>query len=153
MKSNARRERIVVLVRAAGELSVEDLSEKTGVSSETIRRDLTKLDEEGLIRKFHGGARTIRPSPNNNKALGYSGHMREYAVAQRALCATVAKILKAADTLFINSGSTAVFFAQTIADFLRLMIVTNSSSVADIVSANPHHDVFLLGGSYKRERN
>ena len=34
-----------------------------------------------------------------------------------------------------------------------MMIVTNSSSVADIVSANPHHDVFLLGGSYKRERN
>lgn len=147
MKSNARRERIVVLVRAAGELSVEDLSEKTGVSRETIRRDLTRLDEEGLIKKFHGGARAERSLSNGSGARSYVGHMNEHPQEKRKLCETAAGLLEAGDTLFINSGSTAVFFAQAIANLEKLIIVTNSNSVANIVSSNPHHEIFLLGGN------
>ncbi len=147
MKSNARRERIVVLVRAAGELSVEDLSEKTGVSRETIRRDLTRLDEEGLIKKFHGGARAERSLSNGSGARSYVGHMNEHPQEKRKLCETAAGLLEAGDTLCINSGSTAVFFAQAIANLEKLIIVTNSNSVANIVSSNPHHEIFLLGGN------
>lgn len=147
MKSNARRERIVVLVRATGELSVEDLSEKTGVSRETIRRDLTRLDEEGLIKKFHGGARAERSLSNGSGARSYVGHMNEHPQEKRKLCETAAGLLEAGNTLFINSGSTAVFFAQAIANLERLIIVTNSNSVANIVSSNPHHEIFLLGGN------
>ena len=152
MKSNARRERIVVLVRAAGELSVEDLSEKTGVSRETIRRDLTRLDEEGLIKKFHGGAPAERSLSNGSGARSYVGHMNEHPQEKRKLCETAAGLLEAGDTLFINSGfinsgSTAVFFAQAIANLEKLIIVTNSNSVANIVSSNPHHEIFLLGGN------
>lgn len=147
MKSNARRERIVVLVRAAGELSVEDLSEKTGVSRETIRRDLTRLDEEGLIKKFHGGARAERSLSNGSGARSYVGHMNEHPQEKRKLCETAAGLLEAGNTLFINSGSTAVFFAQAIANLEKLIIVTNSNSVANIVSSNPHHEIFLLGGN------
>lgn len=147
MKSNARRERIVVLVRAAGELSVEDLSEKTGVSREAIRRDLTRLDEEGLIKKFHGGARAERSLSNGSGARSYVGHMNEHPQEKRKLCETAAGLLEAGNTLFINSGSTAVFFAQAIANLEKLIIVTNSNSVANIVSSNPHHEIFLLGGN------
>ena len=147
MKSNARRERIVVLVRASGELSVEDLSEKTGVSRETIRRDLTRLDEEGLIKKFHGGARAERSLSNGSWARSYVGHMNEHPQEKRKLCETAAGLLEAGNTLFINSGSTAVFFAQAIANLEKLIIVTNSNSVANIVSSNPHHEIFLLGGN------
>lgn len=147
MKSNARRERIVVLVRAAGELSVEDLSEKTGVSRETIRRDLTRLDEEGLIKKFHGGAPAERSLSNGSGARSYVGHMNEHPQEKRKLCETAAGLLEAGNTLFINSGSTAVFFAQAIANLEKLIIVTNSNSVANIVSSNPHHEIFLLGGN------
>lgn len=147
MKSNARRERIVVLVRAAGELSVEDLSEKTGVSRETIRRDLTRLDEEGLIKKFHGGARAERSLSNGSGARSYVGHMNEHPQEKRKLCETAAGLLEAGNTLFINSGSTAVFFAQAIANLEKLIIVTNSNSVANIVSSNPHYEIFLLGGN------
>lgn len=147
MKSNARRERIVVLVRAAGELSVEDLSEKTGVSRETIRRDLTRLDEEGLIKKFHGGARAERSLSNGSGARSYVRHVNEHPQEKRKLCETAAGLLEAGNTLFINSGSTAVFFAQAIANLEKLIIVTNSNSVANIVSSNPHHEIFLLGGN------
>jgi len=153
LESNERREKIVVLVRAAGELSVEDLSEETGVSRETIRRDLTRLDEEGLIKKFHGGARAERFSLNCSGNRSYAEHMNDHPREKHKLCETAAGLLEAGDTLFINSGSTAVFFAQAIANLEKLIIVTNSNSVANIVSSNPHHEIFLLGGNYKRERN
>ena len=48
-------------VQSAGEVTVEDLSERLGVSAPTIRRDLSSLEAEGLLRRTHGGATVVRP--------------------------------------------------------------------------------------------
>lgn len=153
MGTKRRHEKIVVLVRAAGKLSVEELAAKLDVSKETIRRDLVKLDQLGQIKKFHGGARADIAPTNDVIAGSFAARMTEYRDEKRKLCIQAAKLLNEGDTLFINGGSTTVIFAEVIAGFPRLVVVTNSDIIAKIVGANPCHDVFLLGGRYQRDLN
>lgn len=153
MERNKRHEKIVVLVRAAGEASVDELAEKLNVSKETIRRDLIQLDEKGLIKKFHGGAKAEVSPFEGIKKTSLTQCLSNYGEEKRKLCTTAAKLLKTGDTLFLNFGSTAVIFAGIIADMPKLIIATNSITIAKIVSANPHHEVFLLGGNYRSDHN
>lgn len=150
---NHRHEKIVVLVRATGEVSVDDLAEKLGVSKETIRRDLSDLDQQGLVKKFHGGARAeLSPHPLAIEG-SFAARMGENVQEKRKLSNLAAAIFKPGDTLFVDTGSTTTVFAEVLADLPKLTIITNSNTIAKIVSANPHHKVFMLGGCYNRDNN
>ena len=150
---NKRHQRIVVLVRAAGEISVDDLAEKLEVSKETIRRDLSQLDQEGLVKKFHGGARAELSSYQLGVEGSFSVRMMKNIAEKKKLCALAAEILQPRDTLFVDTGSTTTVFAEVIVNLPKLTIITNSNTVAKIASANSQHDIFLLGGSYRRDNN
>lgn len=152
LERNQRHEKIVVLVRAANEISVDELAEKLDVSKETIRRDLTFLDQQGLIKKFHGGARS-ELTPFKGVEGSFASRMTENVEAKRTLCRLAARLFKSGDTLFVDTGSTTAMFAEAIADLSRLIIITNSNTVAKIVSSNPHHEVFVLGGNYNRDND
>ena len=62
MADGNRHERIVSLVSERGFLSVHELSAQLGVSEMTIRRDLSRLDQQGRLRKTYGGAASTRPN-------------------------------------------------------------------------------------------
>ena len=56
MPKSRRSEEILQLVNSKGSISIQELSEKTYASRSTIRRDLEKLEQQGLLRRHHGGA-------------------------------------------------------------------------------------------------
>src|SRR5262249_5368017 len=73
MKPDERRERITNLVREASKVSVDELASLLDTSRETVRRDLTLLSEQGLLRKVHGGAvytQTAIPPSSSRWATG-----------------------------------------------------------------------------------
>jgi len=145
-----RHQKILALVRAAGQTSVDDLSGKLLVSKETIRRDLTLLDREGLLKKIHGGAQEklsryhLAVEGSFKKQMG--GNIEE----KKHLATLAAKLFKAGDALFIDTGSTTLALAEVLAGLPHLTIITNSLTIARTVSANPHHQVYVLGGNYQR---
>ena len=55
MYAEERQQAIASLVARSARLSVSDLAEKFGVTTETIRRDLSTLERSGLVRRVHGG--------------------------------------------------------------------------------------------------
>src|SRR6266699_728153 len=61
MKSNARHDQILVELRKKGAISLEELIERLGASAASIRRDLSKLQKQGLISSTPGGAALIKP--------------------------------------------------------------------------------------------
>ena len=61
MKSNDRRDQILLELRKKGSISLEVLMKHLGASPASIRRDLAKLQHQGLIRRTHGGAILIEP--------------------------------------------------------------------------------------------
>ncbi|MFD2236508.1 DeoR/GlpR family DNA-binding transcription regulator [Aureimonas populi] len=149
MRPGQRHEEIVRLVQKAGEVPVEDLAERLGVSRETIRRDLAWLDAAGRVRKFHGGARAQSARAAGLAAEGpFASRLADRPRAKRRIAARAAALLAPGDSLFIDTGTTTLMFAESLVGLSNLVVITNSWRIAATVSANASHKVFLIGGAY-----
>ncbi|MFV0382623.1 DeoR/GlpR family DNA-binding transcription regulator [Paracoccus sp. (in: a-proteobacteria)] len=145
MKPRERRLQIEGIIWEEGSVSVELLAGRFAVSTETIRRDLSRLAESGRILKVHGGARSTRllsePSMPVRAALASS----EKAQIGRRLVDAI----QPGDTLFIDTGSTTLAAAPAIATLAGLTIITNSCQLAEaLAQAGSDAAVYLLGGRY-----
>lgn len=148
MRPSQRHDEITALLHQSGVMTVEELAGRLDVSRETIRRDLAKLDTDGRIRKYHGGARTTGPGMEAQKEGPFATRMAENHDGKRKIAAAAASLLAPEDSLFIDTGSTTVAMADELAKKQSLVVVTNSHRIAASVSVNPAHKVFLIGGAY-----
>lgn len=144
-----RHDEIVKLVHRTGDVSVEELAERLGVSRETIRRDLANLDASGRLRKVHGGART-RTDPADEPAVEgpFALRLAENAEAKRRIAYRAAGLLAAGDAVFIDAGTTTLLLAEALVEAPPLVVVTNCWKIAAAVAAAPEHKIFLIGGAY-----
>ncbi len=145
MKVQRRHRKLVEIIREKESASVEELAGHLQASRETIRRDLTKLSRQGKIQKVHGGA--VMPSVFAEGT--FQQRMSENAAAKMHIAAAAAKLFVPNETLFINTGSTSLYFAEELAARSGLTIVTNSTEIAKAVSmGGKENQTFLLGGAY-----
>ncbi|TRW96515.1 DeoR/GlpR transcriptional regulator [Paracoccus sp. M683] len=145
MKPRDRRLQIESIIQEQGSASVEQLAERFTVSTETIRRDLSRLAQAGRIMKVHGGARSTRllaePSMPVRAALANAEKTR---IGQR-----LAHAIEPGDTLFVDTGSTTLAAAPALAAIPGLTIITNSWQLADALSQQGSDAaIYLLGGRY-----
>ncbi len=145
MKVRKRQHKLVEIVRGSGRASVDELSEILGASRETIRRDLTELARLGKIEKFHGGATTPRVYGEGP----LQQRLSQNAAAKMRVAEVAAKLFRPGDTLFVDTGSTTLYFAEELARESGFTVITNSAGVARIMTA-PTSDnrTFLLGGEF-----
>ncbi|HHN73492.1 MAG TPA: DeoR/GlpR transcriptional regulator [Thermopetrobacter sp.] len=143
MTPEERRKRIVAMVRQRGRASVEELARTLSASRETIRRDLTALASRGLIQKFHGGAAMpVGEGP-------FRVRMTEQAEQKARIAQAAARLVTPGETLFIDTGSTTIYFAEELAHVANLTVFTNSTEVAHIIArAGNGSQAFVLGGLY-----
>jgi DeoR family glycerol-3-phosphate regulon repressor len=148
MKPLERREQIVRLVRENSRVSVEDLAVMLGASKETVRRDLSGLAEEGRIRKVHGSA--VLPEATSENSFDI--RMNESAPHKKRIAKRAAQLFKPGDSLFIDTGTTTLMFAEALAESTGLTVITNSASIARVMGqGRGKNKVFLLGGEYREE--
>jgi DeoR family fructose operon transcriptional repressor len=138
-----RQARIVELARDQGRVEVARLAIELDVTPETVRRDLTTLERQGLLRRVHGGAIPI-------ERLGF-----EPAVATRAevLTAEKERIAKAAlallpqeGSILLDAGTTTARLAAALPDDRELTVVTNGLDIAVTLANRPNLTVLTLGG-------
>ena len=104
MSKNSRNEEILQLVNSRGVISVGELSEKIYASRSTIRRDLEKLERQGLLRRHHGGAESVlslRPPQIIRRQRNQS---EKNAIASKA-----AALVEADSTIFIDASTTTQY--------------------------------------------
>ena len=143
MDINERREKILEILSKNGQVKVNELSRKFGISSITIRSDLADLEEKGLLFRVHGGAINSYKSycdMDLQQRLGTNLKAKQL-IAKRAV-----EMIKDHDTIMLNSGTTTLSVFRAIPTQLHLNIVTNSISIALEASGNPNFNVVLLGG-------
>lgn len=145
MKPRERRSHIEGIIRSEGTASVEALAARFGVSTETIRRDLSALAGAGRVMKVHGGARSARllaePSMDVRSARAGEEKLR---IGRR-----LADAIEPGATLFIDTGSTTLAAAPALAGIAGLTVITNSCHLAEALSrAGSTAAVYLLGGRY-----
>lgn len=122
-KGQERRESIRRLLNENDRIDVADLTERFGVSEMTIRRDLAALQEDGLIRRVHGGAVAMERSPFETRTVAF-------AKEKKRIAARAAGLIAEGETVAIDTGTTAHYVARELRERTDLMIATNSIKVA-----------------------
>lgn len=151
MDTDVRRLAILEAIKESKLVRVSELSKQFGVSEVSIRRDLVKLGEYGLLRRVHGGAVTVVEETNHfyDEKQG-----RRQAEKQRIGKAAVG-LIKPGDRIILDSGTTVLEIAREIARtpalLERLTVITASFPVFRELSAARTLHLVVLGGQYLPE--
>lgn len=133
---------IADLVRQQGSVRGRDLVEALGVTDETIRRDLARLAEQGVVRRAHGGAVAIRPGDETDTAFRLHEHAREkLAIGRRA-----AELVADGSSIILDSGTTTLALARALGGVEDLTVVTTAVTNAIELVGNPRTTVIMTGG-------
>src|SRR5690242_7303966 len=81
--SDARRQRILAVVRSRGAARVADLAEELQVSIVTVRRDVEELARAGKLRRGHGVARSLLPVESPGAPMSVDGGAVALMVPER----------------------------------------------------------------------
>lgn len=150
MKTPLRRDNIAQHVIEHGDTSVDALAERFDVSVETVRRDLTKLEDEGKLRKVHGGARPMPRPQRLHIEASFEARMMEERSAKEALAKKLTQVVMPGDTLFLDTGSTTLIACDTLKAIEGLTVITNSVAAANALAQSDTTQVYMLGGAYSR---
>ena len=138
-----RHLRILEQARSRSRVEVSALARELEVTSETIRRDLTILEQQGQLRRVHGGAVHVQ-------RLGYEPSVTARRERQTAEKARIGRapldLLPDGGSILIDSGTTTMELARRIPTDRALSVVTNSLPVAALLAEWPQVELLMLGG-------
>lgn len=138
-----RRLEILRRVHADALVRADDLADRFGVSTETIRRDLMSLERDGLLRRVHGGA--IRSAPRGFEA-SFEQRRGQHVEAKRAMARMAGSLIDTGDTLILDVGTSVAEVARAIAPAYAGLVLTNSILVALELTSRPGIQVVTSGG-------
>ncbi len=142
-----RQREILALTLRAGRVEVADLAERFGVTTERIRRDLSDLQEQRVVRRVHGGAipwETVGFEP----LLSVRADLHD--PEKRRMARVAVEELPDAGAIIIDSGSTLTRFAEAIPRGCDLRVVTNSLLTAQVLAEHDAIDVIVVGGKVRK---
>jgi DeoR family transcriptional regulator, fructose operon transcriptional repressor len=138
-----RQQRIVEQARQAGRVDVAELAAELAVTPETVRRDLTALERQGVLRRVHGGAIPV-------ERLGFEPGLAARDAVRRAEKERIAKAalseLPVEGSILLDAGTTTARLAEVMPVNRDLIVVTNSLPIALSLSVRPGLTVRLVGG-------
>lgn len=130
MFAEERYNRIAALVASEGRVTVAQLAARFNITKETVRRDLALLEQDGILRRVHGGAVPATSASTSELSLT-SRESRNQAEKARIAKAALAMVPTEGSIVLdggTTTGSLAVLLAQESAD--QLLIITHSVPVA-----------------------
>lgn len=149
-RKEQRHERILAALDANPTLRVNQLADELAVSTETIRRDLTELQQVGRINRTYGGAvsTTNRFEPVLNERMAL--HVAE----RRAIARQAAQLYARDEALMLGGGATMLHFARALRDVAhRMTVITPSYSIAAELSQNSAIEVMMLPGLFEPQEH
>jgi DeoR family transcriptional regulator of aga operon len=142
-KRSRRMLEIVALITERGSISLSELSDALSVSPATMRRDLADLEYQRLILRTHGGATRVESLAELPVSLRDS----QFQDAKRAIAEATASLVPIEHyAVALSGGSTAATVARALSNHSDLTIVTNSLSIAALVTSFPRLKVIMTGG-------
>ena len=147
MGRNPRHDKILSLLQNLRQVSVTDLTERLNVSQVTIRKDLTYLEEQGLILRSHGAARlaqVVKPDSTVSSRKGIY-HDEKDRITTKAL-----ELIQEGDSVCIDASSTNLLLAQKISN-LPIRVISNSLEIMGVLS--PSRDLIFtaIGGNFRHD--
>ena len=143
-----RRQKIIEQISADKAVKVIDLSREFAVTEETIRRDLEKLEQKGILIRTYGGAVLMKRA---NEELPLSIRLRENMEGKRLIGQIISNLIQEGDVVMIGTGTTNIEFARKISHLHNITVITNSLGVVSEVVQNDAVTVISAGGTLIRK--
>jgi DeoR family transcriptional regulator, aga operon transcriptional repressor len=142
-RRSRRMTQILDLIAERGSVSLLELSETLGISAATARRDLTDLADQRLILRTHGGASAI----DQGRELPVALRDTRFQPAKRAIAKAMVERLPAQrHVIALSGGTTTASVARALAHHRDISVVTNSLTIANLLSEFPGVSVVMTGG-------
>ncbi len=147
MFAEERMQRILALLETQPAIRVGELCSLLGASEASIRRDLRKLQETGLLKRTHGGA--VR---NDLAAFELSMAQKEdrFKAEKISIARVAAHLVRDEETIMLDAGTTTLELARQLNRRRRLTVVTNALNIARELAAT-QVEVSVTGGSLRRK--
>jgi DeoR/GlpR family transcriptional regulator of sugar metabolism len=145
MLAGERRKKIIDLAHQDKRVLVSDLSRMFEVTEETIRRDLEKLEKDGIVSRTYGGAMLNR---HTNEDLPFVTRNALNTDIKRNIAIKALDLISDGDTLMVDPSSTAFEFIKLLGNKNNLTIITNSINILHEF-ANSTMNIISTGGSLR----
>ncbi|MFC7395515.1 DeoR/GlpR family DNA-binding transcription regulator [Scopulibacillus cellulosilyticus] len=145
MLPGERKQKITDLIRTEKKVYVSKLSQEFNVTEETIRRDLEKLEKEGIAVRTYGGAILNR---STDEDLPYITRKTLNIELKRKIAAKVEPLINDGDCVMIGPGSTDFEAAAHLYNKQNLTLISNSIRVLNELADTQHH-IISTGGNLR----
>lgn len=157
MHATERERLILEALGPTGFVSYRDLESRLDASPATIRRDLSRLESEGLIARVHGGAKLIDGGEGEAPSVGLLGTPFDQSItlnlaAKQAIGRAAAALCERGEGIMVDGGSTTLQMCPHL-DGLDLQVLTNSLHIVNALLPQAGTRLLVPSGSVFREQN
>lgn len=149
LNADNRAKRILKVLLQQGNTSVDDLVKLLDSSPASVRRDLTKLESRGLVRRTHGGATLAGEATYEPFRFDASFQIREgrFADEKRKIAVAAAELIQENRTIGLTAGTTTTQLARSIRHLRNIHVITNAVNIGMELANQPGLKITLTGGS------
>jgi DeoR family transcriptional regulator of aga operon len=149
-KTDKRAKEILRLLLRNGKTSVDDLTDTLGASPASIRRDLTRLEETGLVHRTHGGAMLANAGQAVYEPfrLDASFHEREdrFTAEKLRIARAAADLVREHETIGFAAGTTTTLIARQLTNRRSIQVITNAVNIGMELGLSSQIQTTLTGG-------
>jgi len=143
MLAAERHRKIIDKLEQLGAVKVSELSELFQVTEKTVREDLEKLEEKGLLKRTHGGAVPLQGGEDSLYPLQFpnSKHQQE----KSAIAALALSCIEPNDIIALDAGSTTLEMAKQLPN-MPVTVLTNDLLIIRELTAKDQVRLVIPGG-------
>lgn len=146
-----RHDKIILKLNKDGKVKVKQLSEEFNVTEDCIRKDLSSLENRGLLKRTYGGAVLIRSNVHNV----YVHSRKSVDIEEKKVIARKAEtLIKDEDVVFLGISTLNIELARIILEKnRRITIVTNMIEIMQLFSTECNIKLIFIGGTFNRYKD
>ncbi|MDO4595039.1 MAG: DeoR/GlpR family DNA-binding transcription regulator [Tissierellia bacterium] len=133
-------------IKKTGIIRVSEITSRLNVTEMTIRRDLKELEEKGVLKRIHGGAKAL--DEFSLKEYSHNEKRLKNIDEKKYIAKLIADNIQTDETVFLGPGTTIELVADYIKD-KRLRIITTSFYLFDKLAYNDYPEIILVGGYFR----
>jgi DeoR/GlpR family transcriptional regulator of sugar metabolism len=142
MKAAGRQLRIRGLLESQEFVDLETICREVGASESSVRRDLSVLEQEGVLKRVYGGALAMQARDHQ---LDFAWQSTRNADEKKRIAALAGTLVEDGQTVILDGGTTVAAVARELIN-RSLHVVTNSLPIAEVFNEARRIDVTLTGG-------
>ncbi|BBH23610.1 D-beta-D-heptose 1-phosphate adenosyltransferase [Paenibacillus baekrokdamisoli] len=142
MLAKERQKTIIDIVSEKGSIGIHELRERLDVSEATVRNDLKYLEQNGMLKRLHGGAVDL----SRMNEITYEQRAVVHASEKERIGKKAAGLIAPGETIFLDAGSTVMELATHLPSGFEFNVVTAALNVASAAGRHGNAHVHLVGG-------